>query len=296
MQQFKKIEEYIAFLPKPLAVVCHDAGSANIIKYWFQDNSEGVQFFLYGPAKNIWGLSTSQVFFDVELNLDNFGCLVSGTSWASSVEHIARIQASLLGIKSIAVLDHWVNYLSRFEKNGFARLPDELWVADDVAYKIAKETFPSVEVHSFTNMYLNAQVSKVAKPPQNGTLLYTLEPVRNTWGKNSPGEFQALDYALKNLDKLSSSKINRIILRLHPSEPVEKYSDYITKDSRIIIDSSHDLSGALSQSDLVVGVESFALVVALAAGRPVFSSLPPWAPAIRLPQREIKQIRYLQSV
>ncbi len=231
---------------------------------------------------------------DVELNLNSFGCLVSGTGWASSVEHISRIQASLLGIKSVAVLDHWVNYPSRFERNGFVRLPDELCVADIAAYKIAKEAFPFIEVHTFTNMYLNAQVSKVAKPPQNGTLLYTLEPTRNTWGRDSPGEFQALDFALNNLERLGCRKISKIILRLHPSEPIEKYNNYKALDSRIIIDSSYDLSEALSQSDVVVGVESFALVVGLAAGRPVFSSLPPWAPSIRLPHIEIKQIRYLQ--
>jgi hypothetical protein len=294
MYKPKSIKKYIASLPKPIAVVCHDAGSANIIKYWFQDNSEEVKFFLYGPAKKIWGLNSAQVFFDVELNLDSFSCLVSGTGWSSSVEHISRIQASTLGIKSVAVLDHWVNYSSRFERNDFVSLPDELWVADIAAYKIAKETFPFIDVYGFTNMYLNAQVSKVAKPPQNGTLLYTLEPVRSTWGRDSPGEFQALDFTLDNLERLGSRKITQIILRLHPSEPVEKYNNYKALDPRIIIDSSNDLSEALSQSDLVVGVESFALVVGLATGRPVFSSLPPWAPAIRLPHKEIKQIRYLQ--
>ena len=281
-------------MPKPVAVVCHDSGSANIIKYWFQGNSDGVTFFLYGPAKKIWDPNSGNVFLDVELNLNSFGCLVSGTGWASSVEHVSRIQASLLGIKSVAVLAHWVNYPSRFERNGFIRLPDELCVADIDAYKIAKETFPFIEVHAFTNMYLNAQVSKVAKPPQNGTLLYTLEPIRSTWGRDSPGEFQALNFTLNNLEKLGSREITQIILRLHPSESVEKYINYTALDSRVVIDSSNDLSEALSQSDLVVGVETFALAVALAAGRPVFSSLPPWAPAIRLPHREIKQIRYLQ--
>jgi len=290
------IQEYIASLPKPIAVICHDAGSANIIKYWFEEVDEGVHYFLYGPAKKIWDSNRAQVYLDAELNLNHFGCLVSGTGWASALEHNARIQASLLGIKSMAVLDHWVNYLSRFERGGFIQHPDELWVADVAAHKIAKEAFPCIEVRNFPNIYLNTQVAKVAKPPQNGTLLYTLEPVRNTWGRDLPGEFQALDFTLENLEMLSSSKINKIILRLHPSEHPEKYRTYLARDSRITMDSSHDISEALSQADLVVGVESFALAVALAAGRPVFSSLPPWAPLIRLPHAEIKQIRYLQSL
>jgi hypothetical protein len=288
------IQDYITSLPKPIAIICHDAGSANIIKHWFDDIDEGIHYFLYGPAKKIWDSNRANVYLDAELELHHFGCLISGTGWASTVEHNARIQAALLGLKSIAVLDHWINYSSRFERSGFIKLPDELWVADLAAHKIAKEAFPFLEVRCFPNLYLNAQVAKVAKPPRNGTLLYTLEPVRNAWGRDLPGEFQALDFALENLEMLSASKINRIILRLHPSEHSEKYISYLARDSRIAMDCSHDLSDALSQADLVVGVESFALAVALAAGRPVFSSLPPWAPPIRLPHLKIKQIRHLQ--
>jgi len=40
----------------------------------------------------------------------------------------------------------------------------------------------------------------------------------------------------------------------------------------------------------VVGCESFALVVALAAGRRVCSTLPPWAPPCRLPQPGIVRL------
>ena len=290
------IQEYITSLPKPIAIICHDVGSANIIKHWFEDINEGVHYFLYGPAKKIWDSRRANVYSDAELDLHRFGCLVSGTGWASAVEHNARVQAALLGLKSIAVLDHWVNYSSRFERSGLIQLPDELWVTDLAAHKIAKETFPFVEVRSFPNSYLNIQVAKVTEPPHDGTLLYPLEPVRNTWGRDLPGEFQALDFALENLEMLSSGKINRIVLRLHPSEHPEKYCTYLARDSRITMDASHDISEALSQADLVVGVESFALVVALTAGRPVFSSLPPWAPPIRLPHSEIKQIRYLQPV
>jgi hypothetical protein len=39
-----------------------------------------------------------------------------------------------------------------------------------------------------------------------------------------------------------------------------------------------------------VGCESMALVVALAAGREVFSSLPPWAPPCRLPHAGVRRL------
>jgi ADP-heptose:LPS heptosyltransferase len=124
-------------------------------------------------------------------------------------------------------------------------------------------------------------------------MLYVLEPVRNYWGRDLDGEIQALDYMLQHLETLWPNTINRIILRPHPSDPHGKYDCYLKVDQRIEVDQSVDISQAISQADLVVGVESFALTLALAAGRPVFSSLPPWAPALRLPQEGIQQIRQL---
>jgi hypothetical protein len=45
----------------------------------------------------------------------------------------------------------------------------------------------------------------------------------------------------------------------------------------------------------VVGVESFALVVAAAAGRETFSALPPWAHRCRLPIQGLVHLQDLSS-
>ena len=63
----------------------------------------------------------------------------------------------------------------------------------------------------------------------------------------------------------------------------------------IKIDESPDVASAINNADIVLGVESFALTLALKAKRPVFSTLPPWAPPIRLPQQDIIQLRKLSE-
>jgi hypothetical protein len=117
--------------------------------------------------------------------------------------------------------------------------------------------------------------------------------VRTDWGRGRLGEFQALEYALKNSEFLFSEPIRRILLRPHPSDPRDKYDSYLQVDSRIELEFSTDICDAINQADIVVGAESFALALALAAGRLVFSSLPPWAPKLRLPQEGIFQIRHI---
>ena len=50
-------------------------------------------------------------------------------------------------------MDHWVNYLERFELNGNTILPDEIWVGDKDAERIANKTFNKTPVIFYPNPY-----------------------------------------------------------------------------------------------------------------------------------------------
>lgn len=284
-------------LPSPLAVVCHDAGATNLILPWLKDWHGLVRPVMAGPARLIWEKSfpAHPLPDDPGLALQDAQALLSGTGWASSIEHDARIEAARRGIFSVAVLDHWVNYAPRFVRDGLCQLPDEVWVTDDEAAAIARRTFVGLTVRCQPNLYVQEQLARIGPPPGLRKVLYVLEPVRDDWGRGVPGEFQALDYAIERLTRLGAGDAPQLILRPHPSESEEKYRDYARRYSFISFDRSADLAAAISDVDVVIGVESFALTVALQAGRPVFSTLPPWAPEIRLPHPSIIQIRKLPS-
>ncbi|HEY1057301.1 MAG TPA: hypothetical protein VGE55_01070 [Limnobacter sp.] len=286
---------------KEIAVVANDAGASNILFSILRDQGRNIlgectlHPVMMGPAANIWChyFPTIDSYHDINSINVKLDGVVTGTGWSSSLEHEARVWASQRSIKTIALLDHWVNYTSRFIRNGVMLLPDEIWVVDEWAEKMAHETFRNVVIRRFENSYLTHQVAKIQKPPADGTLLYVLEPARADWGRGRLGEFQALEYTLKNLGFLFNAPIRRILLRPHPSDPRGKYDGYLQFDSRIELNFSTDICDAINQADVVVGAESFALTLALAAGRPVFSSLPPWGPELRLPQEGILQIRHI---
>lgn len=282
-------------LPSPLVVVCHDAGGANLILPWLKTWIGQLRPVMGGPAARLWenafpGRACQEVIGDV---LQGAAALLSGTGWASSLEHEARLEAARMGIRSVAVLDHWVNYPPRFERDGIRQWPDEIWVTDAEAEQLALSTFLDVPVRRQPNLYLAEQLARIGPPPGRNRILYVLEPVRHDWGRGIPGEFQALDYAIANLLRLTEGPEPVLILRPHPSEPEDKYIAYAERYSFINFDRSPDVAAAISNADMVIGVESFALTVALAAGRPVYSTLPPWAPPLRLPHCGIVQIRNL---
>lgn len=290
-------------LPTPLAVVCHDAGAANLIIAWLTDYAGQPRACMEGPARILWENAFPETRnLPLEEALNNAASLLSGTGWASDLEHEARRLARTMGIRNIAVLDHWTNYRERFVRDGELILPNELWVADADAETEARRCFPGLPVWRQPNLYLEKLVHEVAayeptparRDPHN--ILYLLEPVRQDWERNDePGEFQALAFFLDSLPSLGIKENVKIRLRPHPSDPRGKYDDWLLRYPKL--DLAVEEGGALAEqiagADWVVGCETFALVIALQAGRIALSVLPPWAPRCRLPQQNLLHLRDL---
>jgi hypothetical protein len=290
----------IADLPGPIVVVCHDAGAANLLlPLVAQAGRADVRVHAAGPAAAIARARVASALDDADPAgaIAGAGTCVTGTGWASGVEHEARVAARAHRVRSIALVDHWVNYRERFVRDGAEVLPDEIWVTDAHAEAEARHRIPEVPTRRVPNLYLAEQVAGLP-PPETITqaeLLYVAEPARATWGRDTPGEFQALDWFLASLPALDLPQPLTIRLRPHPSDPPGKYDAYLGDDGarRVVLDASADLREALARARWVAGCESFALVVALEARRTVYCTLPPWAPSCRLPHERLVHLKHL---
>jgi hypothetical protein len=291
-----------------LAVVAHDAGAANHLLAWLKD-APGLPLsaLMQGPAQKLWQQQYGNLG-DKSLPalLANAGTLISGTGWASTLEHEARKLARQLGLYSIAVIDHWTNYPERFVRDGCQELPDEIWVSDSYAKALAEAAFPRLLVVQQSNNYLGALVQEVralersqensAQQQQNPRLLFVLEPIRQAWGAQiNQGEFIALENFYKQLKRLPQPKKLDIKLRPHPSDAAGKYQAWIAQhsDLAISLDDSATLAHALAWATVVIGCQSYAMVLALAAGRQVFCAIPEWAPASSLPFKAIRSLSFM---
>ena len=283
-------------LPTPLAVVCHDAGAANLILPWIAgDRPEPLRPVMQWPAAALWRQrfgTTATLTLDSAL--DGVAAVLTGTGWASDLEHRARKLAKERGIRSIAVIDHWVNYRDRFVRNGEEVLPDAIWVTDEYALDLVREEFPGVPVELKRNLYLEEQLAKApALSDVDQDVLFVAEPIRADWARDTPGEFQALDYFQEKRDAAGIPPCAWLRIRPHPSDPPGKYDAWANAHANVTIDRSVHLAKALGGARWVVGCESYALVIALVAGRVTFSALPPWAPACRLPHQDIVRLATL---
>ena len=289
--------EMLDVLARPLAVVAHDAGAANHIAAWLSERPlTDVHGVFAGPAAAI--MADRCAWLDnrpLDSALAGAAALLSGTGWASTLEYDARVLARARGCRSVAVLDHWTDYRERFSRGGVEVLPDEIWVADDEAFRLAGDTFAGLPVRQLSNTYLTNLVANVrrAEPPaedRSRHLLYVLEPIRDDWGPlPRPGEFLALDFFAHQLGRLHLPEDVQIRLRPHPSDPVGKYDAWIAAhpELRLELDVQPTLEAALAWAGTVVGCQTYAMVVALAAGRRVVCSIPPGMQQCRLPHADI---------
>lgn len=292
-------------------IVSHDAGGAEVISSWVRRNSEyQYKFCLDGPAIEIFqrkiGTIENRPVSNLNMLIQKADWILTGTSWASDIEK----EAIKLGKKQkkevVSFLDHWVNYPQRFEYNGRICLPDEIWVGDEDALKIAQNLFPQEKLRLVPNSYFQdiRDELKTIKIPQKQTtkirILYVCEPIEEHsireygnplhWGYT---EYDAMRFFFGKLPEIIPvEKVEYVRVRKHPSESKNKYDNILKEYPAAPFQKSegHTLTEDCAWTDWVVGCESMALVVGLLAGKKVFSCIPSGGKACSLPHKEIQKI------
>lgn len=288
-------------LPAPLALVCHDAGAAELILPWLAPDARGVRAHLQGPAVDVWRqhFGDLPLLPDLDTALGGAACLISGTSLVSDLEHRARIEAVQRGLRSVAVLDHWVHFEARFQRDTLRLLPDEIWVCDAEAFALAQSSFPGHDVRLQPNTWLRGLVERIAPcpdPRSHHRVLVLCEPVGPRWGGPAPGEEQALAFLLAHAHRLGLKAPLSLRLRPHADDAPGRWDAWIHAHQArhdVALDRSATWIDAMDGVAWVAGLESTLLVVALATGRRALCLQPPWAPRARLPQRGLIHLRDL---
>jgi len=153
-----------------ILVVSHDAGGSEVISAYVKAEKKKFDFICYvaGPAKKIFQRKKIKKIVLLPNNLpqstirkilkknSNVEALLLDTSWESSLEIKFLKEAKKSGIRTIAFLDHWINYRERFGypyKAWKKNLPDEIWVGDKYAFNLAKKKFPGIKISLVPNPY-----------------------------------------------------------------------------------------------------------------------------------------------
>jgi hypothetical protein len=221
-----------------------------------------------------------------------FDLVLCGSSGASDHERRMVRAARAAGVRSAVWLDHWVNYAARFDA-----LPDELWVCDAHAERIARATVPGPPVRVMGNPYLEeaaAEIRALERPHGLGErVLYVTEPTSALaalatgdplgWG------YDERDALRRYLERLAAAPPSELRVRRHPAEPADKYAPLLAEFG-VGASPGGPLAEDIAWADTVAGCDTMAMVVALVAGRRVVSVIPPGGRPLSLPFGQIERL------
>ncbi|AIQ95504.1 hypothetical protein EW14_1493 [Prochlorococcus sp. MIT 0604] len=290
-----------------VAVICHDAGGAEVLSHWLKRQKFLYCTVLEGPAKNVFIKNKCKISEEVLIHaIKKSDFIISGTSWQSDLEKKAIIKAREMGKYSITFLDHWSNYEERFLYKGQINLPNEIWVSDKYAYDLAKKLFKNTIIKRKRNYYfLNIKETIENKNffynDNRKTLkgLYIGENVSDhaflaTGDKNSYGydEINSLKYLLENINNLNFNILS-LKVRPHPSDSEGKYNFSMKNKLVKEISNNNELIDDILESDFIFGIDSMAMVIGLLANKKVISCISNRKLKCNLPFSEILYLRDL---
>ena len=309
---------------KKILIVSHDAGAANILVSLLQKYKNNFNWFVYldGPAKKIFKIKKNNYSSKVIKNNKDIKKLIqkiepeillTGTSWASSLEIDFINEAKKISLKTVSFLDHWKDYRFCFQYPGNWKknLPDYIFVGDKWAYKLAlKQRFPKKKLIKVENPYFEEVITEAKKylkrfkkKGEINKILFVSQPISD-FALKQYGNTKALGFTefkvLKDLLKIISTNLElnlKLKIKIHPAEKKQKYEKILKTinkkiKSKVFVSdwNSKSLVEDLSWADIVIGSETMALAISFLIGKNTISYNPKAKRLCTLPQKGIKKI------
>jgi hypothetical protein len=243
----------------------HDAGGANQLIHLLQSRPN-TYFLLQGPAAVIGRNFDSLLHVDPKnFSINDYDCLVVSSNSQIRESDLLLKEARSQGIATVGILDHWVNYRSRWEIN-----PDKVIATDFHAYLIGLLVFGS-RIRFQKSVYLRTTLESVNKNLEIAcSLLILLQPktleYNHATGQCICPQIPDLVY------KLNPSQIS---LREHYATNATECVNKIRNDfPNILVHRSEPESRLeldLSKAAFVVGYDTYALYLSKRANKKTFT-------------------------
>ena len=261
---------------KEIIVVCNDAGGAASIASLLRMLNIQPEGIVTGPAISVFE-KLKVKYREIDIHDTNFPekLLIMGSSIYGGNESLALEDPRFENNIKIVILDHWMNYRERFNKNGKV-LPNQFWVTNNLAYELASQVFHETPVELIPDSQL-ALIRRTFHQLQGSRDVLLLIWEYQTQSEESlKFPIGLINTRIGQLERFCiENAIAKIIVRLHPSQSKEDFESDITllqiDNVRVEISQNESLETDLANSVAVVGFSSTALYIASELGIPTYS-------------------------
>jgi hypothetical protein len=275
MENFKNLK-------KNILVVSNDAGGANQIYYFLKKKKINYRSYITGPAKKIFNNKNNINISNTNISI--FDNIIFG-SGSSDKEYIILQKAIKQKIHTIVFLDNWVNFYKRLKRSKNSLLPDEIWVSDNSAYRLANKFFKGkILIKLVNNYYLDFIKDKIKKKKLKKKyktkvlfLSANYDSLRFKIKKKINKDFKLFEIFIKKKNIICGiikKKIVKIDILPHPSEKKNKYDKLVKKyKHKINILKNKKLENIIFKYKFAVSTNSYALMVAKKVGLITFNNI-----------------------
>lgn len=240
----------------------------------------------------------SDIYSTYQPNLILCGTSFNGINW----ERLFIKHARKNSIPSLAILDFWTNYSSRFwdSKEGEMNTPDFIVVMDKLARDdmILEGFDPSILLVMGNPAYDNLLEWRLKWTidireeirenynvgPDDFLVLFASQPLSTLYGDDPssplyPGYTEKtvipiLINALTALQTMMYKKKIILIIRPHPREKLSDYSQYVSPAFQVVISDNDEVRDIIMTADLITGMSSAVLLEAVYLSKSVVSIQP----------------------
>lgn len=216
----------------------------------------------------------------------------------NSYEHNIRLLSQQKGIRTIAFIDHWTNYLERLRFNNKTLFPDEIWVINNIAKKEAiKVGLPEDKIFISGNPYyekirkFTPEIKKINffkkenLPLNKKVILFISDNIKEAFPKNENSEcalgfdeFTVLSDILNSFCQIYNKGLidfskYLFLIKIHPRGKINQFNSLIKnrkyKFLNIEVRKKIDPLTITYYSDYILGMFSNMVIEASLMGKKV---------------------------
>ena len=221
----------------------------------------------------------NQIILKAHLKKKKFNLCVIGTGDKPKYISLAN-SLKKKNIHTIAILDHWLNFVSRFKKAKEVFKPDTIFLTDYNTYTLSS-FFKNIKIINIKNYYMEEKIKEIKRfKKKKYDFLYISDPA--TYVRNKKIRNQIILDSIKNfLNYLKLFNKLKILIRPHPNENLLTFKKIIKKVLKennnnkldIIISEENNISKDIGCSKIIFGMQSSALLLAKKCGKRVYTSM-----------------------
>jgi hypothetical protein len=279
------------------SVISRDAGGAELACRFVLKQKEDFCLALSGPAIKIFKNKIKNIKIISKIDaIKRSDWVLCSTGTTSNFEKNGIILAKKNKKKVVVLLDHWTEYRNRFIKENKLFLPNEIWVMDKYALKIIKKEKFKTKIILKKNLFFEEFKKKLKiskKIKKNSSLkknIIFLSEWVNPAHKKKYRSNECLKFLLENLSSLSF-KINKITIRFHPEEKIQDLNWTSMYHDKVKISNNKYIFDDILNHDVIIGINTVALVFGLIAKKKVISCIPYKKGVCDLPHKGIIDFR-----